>query len=92
MLESVVMGTLGLKSVVIAGGQDDDEAVKDILGRTRASVGAGRTVARIGHGVKDRWLRKRNKLLGEIHIEEGDKVKVMVCEKGVCKEGPELVV
>ncbi|KAL9136183.1 MAG: hypothetical protein Q9175_002616 [Cornicularia normoerica] len=80
MLGSVVMGRLGLKSVVLTG--ENDEMLK----RLRQTVRPNSTVVAIGMG-KGQWLRKRNGLLMQM---DAEKDGVMVCEGGACKEWTEF--
>jgi uncharacterized protein YyaL (SSP411 family) len=58
-----------------------------VLFKLRGSMGVGTTFVRLT-GKEDegeKWLKGRNKLLGEMKVREGD-FKVMVCEKGSCRE------
>lgn len=84
LLDSVVMGRLGVKGIVITGdGPDVDDAIRKI--RTGAGGNRFRTVIRIGGGggCKGDWLWKRNSLVRGL---KADRPGVMVCEDGVCKE------
>jgi uncharacterized protein YyaL (SSP411 family) len=83
LLDSVVMGRLGVKGVVVTGeGAEVEEAVKKI--RAGAEGSRFRTVIRLGGGKsKGEWLWKRNSLLQGMKL---DKKGVMVCEAGVCRE------
>ena len=81
MLGSVVMGRLGMKSVVFTGEHDED------LKRFRQTVRANSTVVALGKG-KGAWLRERNDLLKQM---DAEKDGVMVCEGGTCREGNDLV-
>jgi hypothetical protein len=83
LLDSVVMGRLGVKGVVVTGeGPEVEEAVRKI--RNGAEGSRFRTVARLGGGgSKGEWLWKRNSLLQAMKL---DRKGVMVCEAGVCKE------
>ncbi|KAL9127230.1 MAG: hypothetical protein Q9217_003847 [Psora testacea] len=82
MLGSVVVGRLGMKSVILSG-EEDPEVMKKLRERVRPNT----TTAAVGKG-RGEWLRKRNALLASL---DPDKNGVMVCEGGVCKEGPEYV-
>ena len=87
LLGSVVVGQLGIKGVVIVGGNEESKAVKEILDRVRVGLGVRRTVAWVrGTGG---FLRKRNKLLGDLEVKNG--VRVCVYEKGSCREGTEYL-
>lgn len=81
MLGSVVMGRLGMKSVVFTGEYDEN------LKRFRQTVRPNSTVVALGKG-KGLWLRERNDLLKQM---DAEKDGVMVCEGGTCREGNELV-
>ena len=81
ILGSVVMGRLGMKSVVFTGEHDEN------LKRFRQTVRANSTVVGLGKG-KGAWLRERNDLLKQM---DAEKDGVMVCEGGTCREGDELV-
>ncbi|KAE9978949.1 hypothetical protein EG328_001157 [Venturia inaequalis] len=83
LLDSVVMGRLGVKGIVITGdGPDVDDAIRKI--RTGAGGNRFRTVIRVGGGgCKGDWLWKRNSLVRGL---KADRPGVMVCEDGVCKE------
>ena len=81
MLGSVVMGRLGMKSVVFTGESDEN------LKRFRQTVRPNSTVVALGKG-KGPWLRERNDLLKQMDTEKDG---VMVCEGGTCREGNELV-
>lgn len=83
LLDSVVMGRLGVKGIVVTGeGQEVEEAIRRI--RTGAEGNRSRTVVRLGGGgSKGEWLWKRNSLLQGMKL---DRRGVMVCEAGVCKE------
>ena len=83
MLGSIVMGRLGLKGVVLTGSAEHDQTLKQL----RQSVRPNPTVVCLGNG-KDGWLRKRNGLLASM---DAEKVGVMVCEGGVCREGKEFL-
>ncbi|QDS77033.1 hypothetical protein FKW77_006599 [Venturia effusa] len=83
LLDSVVMGRLGVKGIVVTGeGSEVEEAIRKI--RTGAEGNRFRTVVRLGGGgSRHEWLVKRNSLLQSMKL---DKPGVMVCEAGVCKE------
>ena len=81
MLGSVVMGRLGLKGIILTG--DNDQTLK----RLRQMVRPNCTVVALGQG-KGLWLRERNGLLQQM---DAEKDGVMVCERGVCREGTEFV-
>ncbi|KAL8996180.1 MAG: hypothetical protein Q9169_004246 [Polycauliona sp. 2 TL-2023] len=73
MLGSIVMGKIGVQTVVIMGPRETArEKVKE-------GVGVGRTVAWGGGD----WLRARNELVGSI---SKDKEGVMICAEGACRE------
>ena len=73
MLGSIVMGKVGLQTVVAMGPRDTArQKVKD-------GVGVGRTVAWGG----GEWLRARNELVGSI---PKDKQGLMICAEGACRE------
>ena len=81
LLGSVVMGHLGLKSIVLIGENEE------ILKRLRQTVRPNSTVVALGKG-KGLWLRERNDLLKQI---DAEKDAIMVCEGGACREGVEVV-
>ena len=81
MLGSVVMGRLGMKSIVFTGENDEN------LKRFRQTVRPNSTVVALGKG-KGSWLRERNDLLKHM---DAEKDGVMVCEGGTCREGNELI-
>ncbi|MCJ1477305.1 hypothetical protein MMC13_005976 [Lambiella insularis] len=86
MLGSVVLERLGVKGVVITGGAQDARE-KRLLQKLRRELRPGQTVVRLrGEGG---WLTGRNKLLAEMKV--GGEMKVMVCEKGSCREGKEYL-
>ncbi|KAL8757821.1 MAG: hypothetical protein Q9199_001943 [Rusavskia elegans] len=73
MLGSVVMGKLGVQTVVVMG------PLKTAKGKVTEGLGVGRTVAWGG----SEWLRARNELVGSI---PKDKQGVMICADGQCRE------
>jgi uncharacterized protein YyaL (SSP411 family) len=86
LLDSVVSGRLGMKSVVITGeGGVADDAVRT----ARSSAGSFRTVVRLGPGAKSEWLKGRNELLGSL---DPAKTTIQVCENKTCRllEGDEV--
>lgn len=86
MLGSVVLERLGVKGIIITG-RDQDEKEKRLLRKLRHELRPGQTVVRLsGEGG---WLRGRNKLLADMRV--GGELKVMVCEKGACREGKEYL-
>ena len=58
--------------------------VSAALSHLRAGAKTGRTVLRIREGPS--WLKDRNKRVGSLEVRKGDKVRVMTCERGVCRE------
>lgn len=62
------------------GGEGSEEAMRKL----RKGVRANETVVRIGEDAKSEWLRKRNPLLAS--LDATGPSKVMVCEKGACRE------
>jgi len=86
MLGSVVLGRLGVQGVVITGTGEDGRD-KKVLSKMRAELAPGKTVMRLKGGAG--WLKKRNKLLREMKVE--GLTKVVVCEKGACREGKEFL-
>lgn len=86
LLDSVVVGRLGVKGIVITGeGPEVEDAIRKI--RTGAEGNRFRTVVRLGGGSKGEWIWKRNSLLQGMKL---DRRGVMVCEGGVCKETLEV--
>lgn len=81
ILGSVIMGRLGLKSIVLTGQNEE------MLKRLRQIVRPNSTVVALGKG-KGSWLRERNDLLKQMNAENDG---VMVCEGGACREGAEFV-
>ena len=81
MLGSVVIGRLGLKGVVLTGGNDK------VVKRLKQTVRPNSTVVALGQG-KGPWLRERNDLLKHIDVEKDG---ILVCEGGACREGIEFV-
>lgn len=86
MLGSVVLGRLGVQGVVITGTGEDGRDQK-VLSKMRAELAPGRTVLRWKG--REGWLKGRNKLLGD--MKTGGETKVMVCEKGACRDGKEFL-
>lgn len=82
LLNSLVKGRLGCKSVIITGKEQ-----KEVMHRLRGTIGVGRTVSRLGDG-RGEWLRKRNALVGAL---DGTKDGVYVCGGRACKEGLEYL-
>jgi uncharacterized protein YyaL (SSP411 family) len=78
LLDSVVVGKLGLKSVALTG---EGERVETWLQAWREK--AGGVVSKAGGSAKSEWLRGRNKLVGSLDV---TKERVMVCEGGRCTE------
>ncbi|KAL8855551.1 MAG: hypothetical protein Q9178_007809 [Gyalolechia marmorata] len=76
MLGSVVVGKVGMQTVVVTGPLETARGKK-----VREGVGVGRTVAWGG----GEWLRARNDLVGSI---PKDKQVVMICAEGECREMP----
>ena len=85
MLGSVVVGRLGMKGVVLTGHADGEGEVvlEKLWGKVRPDV----TVVSVGKG-RGEWLRSRNELLRAM---DAEKVGVMVCEAGACREGVEYL-
>ncbi len=77
MLGSIVMGKVGVQTVVVMG------PFETARQKIKEGVGVGRTVAWGG----GEWLRARNELVGSIPM---DKQGMMICAEGVCREVPEL--
>ncbi|KAL8656163.1 MAG: hypothetical protein Q9226_002762 [Calogaya cf. arnoldii] len=73
MLDSVVMGKVGVQTVVVMG------PLGTAREKVKQGVGVGRTVA---WGGSD-WLRARNELVGSI---PKNKEGVMICAEGQCRE------
>ena len=101
MLASVVMGALGVKGVVLVGGNagNGDGKQSQVLRKVRGETGVGRTVCWVGRGkekgkgkkgVEDGWMKGRNKLVMELEGKE-EGMRVMVCEGGRCREGVEFL-
>ncbi|MCJ1307156.1 hypothetical protein MMC25_000802 [Agyrium rufum] len=100
LLTAGIMSGIGVKGVVVCGdsaseGNEEDGAVEEdmVLGKARAGLGVGRTVARVGrsgNGVEaGTWLKQKNDILSGLKIREGKGLRVLVCEAGVCREGVE---
>lgn len=81
ILGSVIMGRLGLRSIVLTGENEG------MLKRLRQIVRPNSTVVALGKG-KGSWLRERNDLLKQMNAEKDG---VMVCEGGACREGAKFV-
>ena len=81
MLGSVVIGRLGMKSLVFTGEHDEHQ------NRFRQTVRPNSTVVALGK-CKGPWLRERNDLLKQM---DAEKDGVMICEGGTCREGNELI-
>ena len=91
MLASVVIGRLGVKGVVLtghaAGEGNGGKEVEAVLEKLRGQVRPDVTIVSVGKGRGD-WLRSRNELLRAM---DGEKIGVMVCEAGACREGLEYL-
>ena len=83
-------GVMGGKGVMIVGGDsaesgDTSLTVSSVIARLRTTTGVGRTVLRVtakGDGME--WLRGRNAIVGSVKV--ADKLQVMLCESGTCRE------
>ena len=86
LLDAVVLGRLGVRSVVVSG---EGQRVERVLERLKKGVPVGRTVGRVGKGARDGWLRGRNTVVGSV---DGGREAVLVCEERACREvvGEEL--
>ncbi|KAI9686802.1 MAG: hypothetical protein M1820_010564 [Bogoriella megaspora] len=80
MLESVVAANLGVRGVVVCG---EGEKVERRIGEARRRLGGMETLCRIGGRARSEWLRGRNEVLRGL---DGEKPRMMVCEKGACRE------
>ncbi|QIX02153.1 hypothetical protein AMS68_007670 [Peltaster fructicola] len=79
MLSSVVASQLGTHGLIITG----QGPVADLaLRKARESLRPNYTVLRVGGGVRDEWIRKRNELL---HSVSDHKEMVQLCEGTSCK-------
>jgi uncharacterized protein YyaL (SSP411 family) len=79
LLDSVVTGRLGMKSVVITG---EGDVVEGAVRTARSGPGCYRTVVRLGVGAKSEWLRSRNELLRSL---DPSKSAIQVCESRTCR-------
>lgn len=79
MMDTVVVGKLGIKHSVITG---SGQRVEEWLKRYRTQPAALGTVSRIDNGVGE-WLRQRNPLVKAM---DANKEGVMVCEQGTCRD------
>ncbi|OCK79406.1 hypothetical protein K432DRAFT_405597 [Lepidopterella palustris CBS 459.81] len=80
LMDSVVAGRLGIRSVVVCG---EGKRVEEWLGKWRMRPGGLGVVARVGGKGKSAWLKTRNELVRG--LDEG-KEAVVVCEAGACRE------
>ena len=81
MMGSIVMGCLGLRTIVLTGNNHE------ILQKLRQHIRPNTVITTLdeNHGT---WLRQRNPLLQALDVTVD---KVMVCEGGVCREGKEYL-
>jgi uncharacterized protein YyaL (SSP411 family) len=80
-MPAVVARRLGVRGVVVAGGEEQVEIgkIKEFEKQPRGGLGS---FVKFGKG---EWLRGRNSLLKDFGG-DAKEVRVMVCEGGVCKE------
>jgi uncharacterized protein YyaL (SSP411 family) len=82
LMEVVVAEQLGVRSVIISGSKDDVELQEQIKKLWTGGMNVCRTVVRIGDGVQDEYLKKRNLSLAEVQgtgiwvIEGGEKKEI----------------
>ncbi|KAF1844515.1 uncharacterized protein K460DRAFT_365473 [Cucurbitaria berberidis CBS 394.84] len=79
MMDSVVVGRLGIRHTVITG---EGQRVEEWIRRYREKPTGLGTVSRIGKGL-GAWLNQRNRLVKSM---DAGKEGVMVCEHGACRE------
>ncbi|KAJ4369997.1 hypothetical protein N0V83_005761 [Neocucurbitaria cava] len=79
MMDSVVVGRLGIRHTVITG---EGQRVEEWLRRYREKPTGLGTVSRLGNGL-GAWLVQRNALVKSM---DSSREGVMVCENGACKE------
>ncbi|KAF2463618.1 uncharacterized protein BDR25DRAFT_307650 [Lindgomyces ingoldianus] len=83
MMDTVVVGKLGLKHSVITG---EGERVEEWLKRYRAKPSSLGAVSRICAGMGE-WLKERNQLVKSM---DANKEGVMICEQGACRDDLEM--
>jgi uncharacterized protein YyaL (SSP411 family) len=86
-LPGVVAGRLGVRGVVVLKGPSSTEKSKekeDVAVGTRPRGGLTTTMKMSERG--SAWLRERNPLLRGIAFPRDGKIKMLVCENGVCRE------
>ena len=79
MMDSVVVGRLGIRHIVITG---EGQRVEEWLQRYREKPTGLGTLSRIGNGLGE-WLSQRNGLVKSMDVR---KEGVMVCEGGSCRD------
>jgi uncharacterized protein YyaL (SSP411 family) len=77
LLEVVVAEQLGIRSVVVSGDAGDEELAKSVRTLWSGGMNVCRSVARVGEGVDDEYLRERNESL-----REGSSTGVWMVENG----------
>jgi len=79
----IVAGHLGLKSVVVAQGEEKDgdgnKKIKEFEKSPRGGLG---TFMRIDK--ENTWLRERNPLVKDLGLD--GRTRVLICENGACRE------
>ncbi|KAF4632240.1 hypothetical protein G7Y89_g5885 [Cudoniella acicularis] len=78
-MPSIVAGHLGMKGVVVSGEGIADTKIKAFEKAPRGPLG---TFARMDSS--NEWLRERNSLLKDFGLD--GQPKVLICEKGTCRE------
>jgi uncharacterized protein YyaL (SSP411 family) len=79
LLDTVVVGKLGIKHTVITG---EGERVDDWLKQYRSKPKGLGTISRTGNGLGD-WVKERNPLVKSM---DAGKEGIMVCEQGACRD------
>ena len=80
-MPAVVARRMGIKAVVVAGGEEQVEIgkIKEFEKQPRGGLGS---FVKLGNGG---WLRGRNPLLTDFG-KDAKEVRVMVCQGGVCRQ------
>ena len=62
--------------------------LQSLLNELRRTTSVGRTVLVLspGDGEGLAWLKKRNGIVGELDVSRGQRMRMLICENGACRE------